>query len=408
IGIDGRVLGFTLGLSIVTGIVFGLAPAFHASKLDLNDSLKEGGRGSSEGGIRNRLRSVLVTAEVALALVLLAGAGLLIRSFIRMQQVSPGFNPEHVVTMQLSLPQSKYKERFQIAAFFQQSLQRIQALPGVQSAAAIDNIPMSQDTSNASFRVEGLQVAPGEESPHGDPHMISPDYFATMGIRLIHGRFFTDQDSKDSLPVAIVDETLADRYWPGEDPIGRPLPASFDSKPTQPNWSQIVGVVDHVKQYGLDGKSKVQYYFPLAQRPQGMMYLVARSTSDAAAIVPAIRAAIREVDPDQPLYRVMAMEQIVSESAFQRRFSMFLLGIFAAVALVLAVIGIYGVMSYSVTQRTHEIGIRMALGAGRGNVLAMIVGRGLVLTLVGLGVGLAGAFGATRLMSGLLFGIGPT
>jgi len=186
------------------------------------------------------------------------------------------------------------------------------------------------------------------------------------------------------------------------------MAAYFDSKPNQPNWRQIVGVVDHVKQYGLDGKSKVQYYFPLAQRPQGMMYLVARSASDSAAIVPAIRAAIREVDPDQPLYRVMAMEQIVSESAFQRRFSMFLLGIFAAVALVLAVIGIYGVMSYSVTQRTHEIGIRMALGAGRRNVLAMIVGRGLVLTLVGLGVGLAGAFGVTRLMSGLLFGIGPT
>ncbi|HEY3137526.1 MAG TPA: ABC transporter permease [Blastocatellia bacterium] len=405
IGINTQVLGFTFGVSMLTGVVFGLVPALHASKPDLNESLKEGGRGGAEGSHRNRIRATLVVFEVAIALVLLISAGLLIRSFLRLQQVSPGFNPSNVLTMQLSLPRSKYAEKPQIAAFFEQVVERVQSLPGVANAAVGNNLPMSNNNWNSSFAVEGLQVPPGEPSPHGDPHMISPDYFSAMGIPLFRGRFFSESDSKDSLPVAIVDQTLADEYWPDQDPIGKRIAAFFEGTRGQPHWRQVVGVVGHVKQYGLDGKTKVQYYFPQTQSPQRDMYLIVRSASSQAGFVAAIRGAIDSIDRDQPIYRVMSMDKIVSDSALQKRFSMFLLGIFAAVALLLAAVGIYGVMSYSVTQRTHEIGIRMALGAEPKDVVALVVRQGMIMTLIGVGVGLAGAFAATRVMSSLLFGV---
>jgi putative ABC transport system permease protein len=265
---------------------------------------------------------------------------------------------------------------------------------------------MSGSNSSASFSVEGLQVAPGESSPHGDPHLVSADYFQTMQIPLLKGRYFTEQDTKDSLPVTIIDDVLADRYWPDQDPVGKRIAGFFDSNGNQLNWRTIVGVVGHVKRYGLDGKIKEQYYFPQTQRAQPNMALLVRSTSDPSRLVPSVRDAIHEVDKDQPIYRVMTMEELVSNSVAQKRFSMLLLAIFAAVALLLAAVGIYGVMSYSVTQRTHEIGIRMALGANRGDVLKMVVRQGMTLTLIGVGVGLGVAFLVARVISSLLFGIG--
>jgi len=406
IGLNSQVLGFTLLVSVLTGIIFGLVPAFHASRPDLNESLKEGGRAGSEGGRRNFVRSALVVFEVATALVLLVAAGLLIRSFGRLQEVNPGFNPQNVLSMQLTLPRSKYAENNQMSAFYEQALERIKTLPGIQSAAFGTNLPMSGNNSSASFSVEGLQVGPNESSPHGDPHMVSADYFRTMEIPLLSGRYFSEQDSKDSLPVTIVDETLAKRYWPDQDPIGKRIAAFFDGKPNQLNWRTIVGVVKNVKRYGLDGKIKEQYYFPQSQSPQRNMYLLARSTGDPSSLVGSLRDAIHEVDKDQPIYRVMTMEQVVSNSVAQKRFSMVLLLIFAGVALLLAAVGIYGVMSYSVTQRTHELGIRMALGAQSGDVLKMVVRQGMGITLIGVGIGLAGAFAATKVMSSLLFGVG--
>lgn len=406
IGLNPEVLVFTFLISLLTGVVFGLAPAFHASRPALNESLKEGGRSGSEGGRRSLVRSALVVFEVAIALVLLVGAGLLIRSFARLQEVNPGFNPEGVVSMQVSLSRSKYAENNQMSAFYEQTLARIKGLPGVKSAALGTNLPMSGNNSSASFSVEGLQVAQGESSPHGDPHMVSADYFDTMQIPLLRGRYFEEGDSKDSLPVTIIDETLANRYWPDQDPIGKRIAAFFESKPNEPKWRQIVGVVKNVKRYGLDGKIKEQYYFPQSQSPQRSMYLLVRAPSNPANLVPSIRDAIHDVDKDQPVFRVMTMEELVSNSVAQKRFLMMLLVIFAAVALLLAAVGIYGVMSYSVTQRTHEIGIRMALGAQRSDVLKLVVRQGMTITLLGVGIGLGGAFLLTRVMSSWLFGVG--
>jgi putative ABC transport system permease protein len=406
IGLNPEVLGFTFIVSVLTGVVFGLVPAFQASKTDLHDSLKEGGRTGSEGGRRNLMRSVLVVFEVAITLVVLIVAGLLIRSFGRLQEVNPGFNPQNVLTMQLSLPRSKYAENNQMSAFYDQVLEQIKALPGAQSAAFGTNLPMSGNNSSASFSVEGLQVAQGESSPHGDPHMVSADYFKTMEIPMLSGRYFDDRDSKDSLPVTIVDETLANRYWPDQDPIGKRIAAFFDSRNNQLNWRTVVGVVKNVKRYGLDGKIKEQYYFPQSQSPQRSMYLLVRSTADPTGLAASIRDTIHNVDKDQPIFRVMTMEQVVSNSVAQKRFSMMLLVIFAAVALLLAAVGIYGVMSYSVTQRSHEIGIRMALGAQQSDVMKMVVRQGMTITLIGVTIGIVGASIVTRFMSSLLFGVG--
>lgn len=408
IGIDSRVLLFTLAASMLTGIIFGVIPAIKTSKADLNETLKEGGRGAASGSRSHALLNLFVVAEVAISLVLLIGAGLLVRSFINLQEVKPGFNPQGVLTMQMSLPQSKYRERFQQAAFFDEALRKISSLPGVQSAGVVDNVPMGGNNSQASFMIEGLEIAPGQSAPHGDRHLASPDYFKAIGISLIRGRFFSHQDTADSLPVAIIDETLAERYWPGEDPIGKRMGAFFDRINGQVRIREIVGVVSHVKQYGLDGTSRVQYYFPLSQRPQSAMFLVVRTSSEPSSMVASVRGAIQSIDSDQPIFSVKTMEAIVSGSMAQKRFATFLLGIFAVVAMLLASIGIYGVMSYSVSQRTHEIGIRMALGANRSDVLRLVVGRGMLLAVIGVALGLAAAFWATSVMSSLLFGVTAT
>ncbi len=405
IGLDGRVLAFTFGISLVTGLIFGLAPALHFSQSDFHGTLKEGGR-SGAADARRRVRGVLVVAEMALALVLLIGAGLMIKSFMRLQQVDPGFRPQHLLSMQVTLPGYKYQEPAQLAAFDQQALEQIKALPGVQSVGATSILPMSGNNSSGSFRIEGRDVPQGEQPPHGDRWSASAGYFQTMTIPLVKGRYFGERDTADAPGVAIIDETMARKYWPNEDPLGKRI--TFEGGRENPRYREIIGIVGHVKHNGLEGESRVQYYIPLAQRPTNNVYLVIRTANDPASLAGAVRGILRTLDKDLPVYKVTTMERLVADSMARQRFSMFLLGSFAVVALVLAAIGLYGVMAYMVTQRTHEIGVRMALGAQRRDVLKMVIGQGMLLSIIGVALGLVAAFALTRLMSSLLFGVSAT
>jgi predicted permease len=406
IGLDRNVLLFTFGVSLVTGIVFGLAPAFQTSRVNLHDTLKEGGR-SGSAGVRRGVRNSLVVVEITFAVVLLVGAGLLIRSFMRLQQVSPGFEPRGVLAMMVSLPANKYADPVQRAAFERQMLEQVRALPGVKSAATITTLPMSGFNQSGSFGIEGKPTPRGQDSPHGDRWMASDDYFKTMGVPLVRGRFFDAHDTIDAPWVAIIDDAMARKYWPGEDPIGKRI--AFEGTPQQPHWREVVGIVGHVKNQGLEGESRAQYYIPYAQNSGSPnLFVVVRTEGDPVSLAPSVRGAIAGVDRDLPVYRVATMERMVADSLAQRRFSMFLLGVFAFIALVLAVVGLYGVMSYGVAQRTHEIGLRMALGAQAGDILKMVVGQGLVLVAVGLAAGLLGALALTRAMSSLLYGVSST
>jgi putative ABC transport system permease protein len=403
IAIDSRVLFFTMGLSLITGIIFGLVPALHSSKTDLQAILKEGGR-SGSNSIKSGVRSALVVAEIALALVLLIGAGLLVRSFTKLQEVTPGFTTGNLLVIQLSLPDNQYREPQQIDNFFQKALERIQALPGVQAAGVASTVPMSGNNSSGSFSIEGRTVQPGEMSPWGNRWLAGATYFQTMNIPLLQGRYFDDRDVVSTSPVAIIDESMRRKYWSDENPIGKRI--SFQRDPQgNPIWREVVGVVGHVRHKGLEGESPVQYYLPHRQLSGSSMYVVARTITDPSSLTSAVRSAIQSVDRELPVYRVTTMDQVVSDSLTQRRFALTLMSIFALVALILAAIGLYGVMAYSVTQRTHEIGIRLALGASRGNVLKMIVGQGFLLALIGVSIGLTAAFGLTRLMAALLFGV---
>jgi len=400
ITVDARALSFLLGLALLAVLLCGLAPALQASKTDLQETLKEGDRGAGAG--RQRTRSLLVVSEVAMSLVLLVGAGLMVRSFLRLTQVNPGFAPDHVLTMQVALPASKYPEPPQRRAFFQQALERIRALPGVSSVGAIELLPLGGGARSATFAIEGRQTGPNEAQPHSDIRAIAPGYFQTMKIPLLEGRDFTEQDNADGRNVAMIDETLAQLYWPGGDPIGKRLNLQFADKPV---WREIVGVVGRIKHKGLDAEYKGQVFYPLAQGRHLGMCLVARTTTDPLSLVSAARGAIRAVDPEQPIDRVMTMEQVVADKVAQPRLTMLLLGAFAVLALVLAAVGVYGVLSYSVTQRTREIGIRMAIGAGQRDVLKLVVRHGMLLTLLGALLGLTASFALTRLMRTLLFGV---
>ena len=401
IGIDGRVLAFTILVSLVTALLFGVIPAIRASKTDLQVALKEGGRGSTAN--RQRLRVLLVVADVALSLVLLIGAGLLIKSFARLRNVSPGFQAQGLLTMQVSLPAFKYREANQIKGFFEATLQGMKAIPSVQAAGAISDLPLSGSVHSGSFNIEGRPAPPGDEL-HADIRSATPEYFQTMQIPLLKGRFFTEQDTREASPVAIIDETLAQHYFPSEDPLGKRV----EFQPGKPIWREIVGVVGRVKHKALDVEFKDKLYSPHAQVSYSTMFLVVRTPNDPMSLVSAVRESVRAVDKDQPVYKVTAMEQLLADSLGQRRLSVMLFGLFAAVAMVLAAVGLFGVISYSVTQRTNEIGIRMALGAERGDILKMVIGQGLALTLAGVGFGLAGAFALTRVMSSLLFDVTPT
>jgi len=404
IGVDGRVLTFTLAVSLMTSALFGLAPALQSSKIELTAALKEGGRSSVSGFRSFGLRNLLVVSEVALALVLLVGAGLLLRSFARLLEVNLGFQPQNLLTMQVSLPTSKYGTPEQRRAFYEQALGQIRALPGVVSAGAVSNLPLSGAMTSSGFTIEGHQTMQRELYP-ADPRSASSEYLQTMSIPLLRGRYFTERDRAGAPEVVIIDEVLARRYFPNEDPLGKRLAVEG------PGWREIVGIVGQIKYKGLDVDYQGQLYFPHAQDPWRGMYrmnLVVRTTAEPMSLVSAVRGAIQRVDKDQPVYRVMAMEQLVADSVAQRRFSMFLLGLFAALALLLAAVGLYGVLAYSVTERTHEIGVRMALGAQRRDVLKLVVGHGLMLALTGVAIGLVASFVLTRLMKNLLFGVRAT
>jgi putative ABC transport system permease protein len=406
IGLDFNVLLFTFGISLLTGFIFGLAPALQTSRTDLHETLKEGGR-SGTGTTHKGLRNLLVIAEMALTVVLLVGAGLLVRSFLQLEQVSPGFQPQTLLAMQLSLPANKYREAKQRDIFYQQMLAEVGSLPGVKSAGGVSVLPMSNAGNSRTFTIEGREAPEGQQSPHGDSWAATSDYFRTMTIPLVKGRYFTESDTDASTNVVIIDEELARKFFPGEEPIGRRI--TFDEiSEGNPRWREIVGVVGHVKNRGLEGEARPQFYFPYHQVPQSSIYLVVQTVGDPASLSGAVRGAIQKVDKDLPVFRVTTMERLVADSMAQRRFSMFLLGIFASVALVLAVVGLYGLMSYTVMQRTHEIGIRMALGASARDVLKMVVGQGMALALIGVGLGLVASLLLTRAMSSLLFNVSVT
>ena len=403
VGVDGRVFGFTLAVSLLTGIVFGLIPAIHASKPHLNEALKEGSRGSTGGVAGKRIRSILVAVEVALSLVLLIGAGLMIRSFSRLHQMNLGFDPDNVVALNVSLSRSKYPEARQRVAFFQAALERLQSLSGVQSAGATSGLPLTLSVSGSDFRIEGRpEPEPGKEMII-NTRSVSPGYFGTLGIPLIKGRDFSDRDNSDDSRVAVINSDLARIYFHDEDPLGKRI--TFDEGAS---WLSIIGIIDDVKQLGLDSSAKPEVYFPYPQAAGPSMSIVVRTASNPLSLVAAMKDQIQEIDKDLPVAGVKTMGQLLSESVSGRRFNMLLLTIFAGVALVLAAVGIYGVLSYSVSQRTHEIGIRMALGAQTSEVLKLVVGQGMLLTLAGLSAGVVASLFLTRLMSSMLFGVTAT
>src|SRR5215204_4650440 len=403
VGIDWRVLGFTLGVSLLTGLIFGLAPAFHSSKRELVESLKEGGRGNSEGARRNKVRSVLIVTELAIAVVLLVGAGLLIKSLWRLQKVNSGLQPENVLTFNIGLPE-KYNYEKQ-ARFFIDLKSRLEATPGVQSSSSILPLPLSGDRFSISFEIEGRPMAP-KDHPSGDFFSAGVGYFRTMGIPIIKGRDFDDRDRHGSTPVVIITETLARQFFPNEDPIGKRIKPGINTIEDEDTaMKDIIGVVADVRNRSLDTPPKPAYYVPQTQVPFDSAVMVVKTSGEPHGLISAATKQVAALDHDLPLYGAKSMEEYLSSSVAAPRFSTTLLAIFAAVALVLTVVGLYGVMSYSVAQRTNEIGIRLALGAQSRDVLLMIVKQGGMLILLGLVIGLAGAFALTRLITSLLFGV---
>jgi putative ABC transport system permease protein len=410
VSLDGRVLGFTMFAALLSSLIFGLAPALQSSRVELNESLKEGGRAGTESHGRKRLRGLLVVAEVALTLVLLVGAGLLLKSFLRLQDVNPGFQPDHLLTAQISLPPARYNEEQKIIAFHQELINRLRKQPGVQAVGLSMSLPPNLLQISNPFGIEGRPLPPGQARPLAEEMTISPDYFTALGVPLLRGRFFTDADQAGAPQVLIINEAMARRYFPNEDPIGKRLQTG-DPNPNSP-WETIVGVVGNVKYTGLEAEETPTLYVPYTTPGwvtwSRTMYLVVRTAAEPLGLSAALRQQVRELDQDLPVVDLRTMEQVLHESVTEPRFRASLLGLFAAVALLLAAIGIYGVISYAVTERTHEIGIRMALGAQSGNVLRLVIVQGMKLALVGVAIGLVASFALTRLMKTLLFEVSAT
>jgi predicted permease len=410
IGIDLRVLAFTLALTVLTGIAFGLIPALQMSRGDLQPALKDATRGATAGRARGRTRAFLVVAEIALALVLLVGAGLLLESFRRLLAVDPGFEPEGLLTAQVSLPvpnqpeRGKYYSDEMQRTFYRQVLAELSASPGVRAAGLSSNLPLSGGSNLGAFRIEGRPVPPGEPPPLAEFRAVSPGYFRLMEIPVLAGRELDEKDRSDAPFVAVVNRALARRFWPGEDPVGRRIRIGPDGAVEL----TIVGVVGDVRQLRLESEPEPELYFPYEQAPSGTLTLVVRADRSPENLAPTMRAAVRAVEREQPVYNVLTMRQLLGRAVAPRRISMLLLNAFAVLALGLAAVGIYGVMAYGVAQRRREIGVRMALGAHRADVLRLVVGQGMALALAGVGVGLVAAFGLTRVLASLLYGVSRT
>jgi predicted permease len=403
--IDFRVLFFTASVTILTGILFGLIPALQASRPDINQVIKEGGRSLTAGLGQQLFRNISVVSEIALALILLVGAGLMLKSFLGLQRVDTGFDSHNVLTFQVSLPQTKYHSQKQWAEFYKQVLDRIEKLPGIESAGAVSHLPLSGKDATFSFTIEGrLPLSRGEQPPAARVRAASSDYFRSMGIPLLKGRFITENDIDGKPNVAIISEQMANTYWPGEDPIGKRFSFNEDQQ-GKPVWREIIGMVKGVRHSGIEIEPGPQMYLPYQQICTDFMTFVVRTRSAPENMTSAVRGEISSVDKEQPVYNIKTMERLVFESISKQRFTMILLSVFSLIALILAAVGIYGVMSYAVSQRIQEIGIRMALGAQRSNILKLVIGKGMFLSLIGIAIGLPSAFGLTKLISSLLFNV---
>jgi putative ABC transport system permease protein len=403
--LDMTVLGFTFGVSVFAGILFGLAPALHIVRFDIFRSLKEGGRTATDGSGHAKLRGALVVSEVALAVVLLIGASLLFESLIRLSHVSPGFDPQGVATFNINLPDVRYGKPEQSAAFYRQLLERVRSLPGVTSASGVEPLPLSDDVMRTTFQVDGKPVPPSEE-PRCQFRAVSLDYFQTMRIPLVAGRDFTARDDGRSLPVTIINQAFASKYFPNENPIGKRVKPGISA--TKSTMREIVGVVGDVKHRNLWQKTDPELYVPYEQEPIGSQFIVVRGQVEPTTLFPALREQVRAIDPELPIFGTRTMEDYVSSSVSQRRFTAFICSVFAVAGLVLAVIGLFGVISYGVSQRTHEIGVRLAVGAAKSDILRLVIRHGMLLTAAGIGIGLVGTLFLAKVLRSQLFGISAT
>jgi putative ABC transport system permease protein len=404
VGLNLAVLGFTVGLAVLTGLVFGIVPALASSRTNVNTTLKEGGRSSMEGRPHHRVREVLVVAELAIAMVLLVGAGLLLRSFQHVLETDPGFQPEHVLTASLSLPESQYPNKTQVQNFYRQLIGRLQQLPGTQMAGTSTDLPLRAGW-NHIFTPEGYQPPPGANLNFSNHSVIFGQYLQTMGVPLLRGRYFTEADKQNSTPVLLVSESLAKRYWPNQDAIGKRL--KWGPPESKDPWLTVVGIVGDVKQGALEVETTPHTYEPFLQNTSGSVNVAIRASGDPAGLASALRAAVWALDPQLAVAQVRTMDQVITESTTSRRFNLFLLAGFAFLALVLSAIGIYGVIAYSVVRRMHEIGIRMALGASGRDVMRLVIGRGLLLLGIGIVIGIGGALALTRSLAIFLYDIRP-